>query len=302
MDDTAIVGENVEVVQATSRGRHSPISWSAAIAGALAAFAVSFIVIALGAGIGLAVASPYASGPSAATLTLAGAVWLVLAQSIGYATGGYVAGRLRTDWDEIPVDENKFRDGVHGFAAWAIGVVALALMVYAATSTTIATMPHAGATIASAAAEGPAVAVTGAGGVASSQNDPLAYYVDALLRANPPPRQAGGTVPREEITRILAKAVDQGRLADDDRTYLAGIVASQTGLSAEDASRRVDDVVNQSRESVRQAADKARQAGSYLSFWMFMSLLFGAVAGTLGGILGGELRDHGMRASLVTSG
>ncbi len=56
MTDTAIVG----VAPGEAR---SPLSWSAAIAGALAATAVTFIIVALGSGIGLSFASPY-GGPS----------------------------------------------------------------------------------------------------------------------------------------------------------------------------------------------------------------------------------------------
>jgi hypothetical protein len=51
--------------------------------------------------------------------------------------------------------------------------------------------------------------------------------------------------------------------------------------------------------SVRGAADaaatltdEARKAAAYTSFWSFLALLFGAVAATLAGILGGELRDE----------
>jgi hypothetical protein len=185
--------------------------------------------------------------------------------------------------------------GIRNAVSWSV--------VIAATGAMIATAPRAGATLASAAVEGPAAAATstaGSGGGASSQADPFAYYVDALLRASPP-REATAAVPRDQMTRIVARAVAQGRLADDDRNYLAEVVASHTGLGAEEASRRVDDVVNQARESARQGTDAARQAGSYLSFWMFMSLLFGAAAGTLGGMLGGELRDNAMRASLVAT-
>jgi uncharacterized membrane protein len=36
---------------------------------------------------------------------------------------------------------------------------------------------------------------------------------------------------------------------------------------------------------------KPRRLLLYFSFWTFMSLLFGAVAATLAGILGGQLRD-----------
>ena len=45
------------------------------------------------------------------------------------------------------------------------------------------------------------------------------------------------------------------------------------------------------REAVKQAADAVAKAGAMLSFWTFMSLLFGGAAATLAGILGGQLRD-----------
>ena len=70
---------------------HSPFSWSAAIADSLAAMAISFLTIALGSGIGLSFALPYSSGPSAMSLTVIAAVWLVFAQTLGFATGGYLA-------------------------------------------------------------------------------------------------------------------------------------------------------------------------------------------------------------------
>ena len=35
----------------------------------------------------------YSSSASASTMTVIGAVWLVFAQAVGFATGGYVAGR-----------------------------------------------------------------------------------------------------------------------------------------------------------------------------------------------------------------
>jgi len=80
-------------------------------------------------------------------------------------------------------------------------------------------------------------------------------------------------------------------IAPDDRTYLAQIVSARTGMSMDDAQKRVDDVVNRARASVTQATETARKAGAYLSFWTFMSLLFGAACATLGGMLGGDLRD-----------
>src|SRR4051812_38731795 len=64
MSETAIVGENVEVIQTGGDSSHTPFSWSAAIAGAFAATAVAFIIVSLGSGVGLQLSSPYSSGPS----------------------------------------------------------------------------------------------------------------------------------------------------------------------------------------------------------------------------------------------
>src|SRR5262249_6252003 len=80
MTDTAIIERDVVVPAASEAGR-TPFSWSATIAGALAAAAVAFIIVALGSGIGLSVASPYGSAPSATSLTIAAAVWLVMAKT-----------------------------------------------------------------------------------------------------------------------------------------------------------------------------------------------------------------------------
>lgn len=62
MADVAITER--DVVAAGEARAGSPLPRSAAIAGALAATAVTFLIIALGSGIGLCIASPY-SGPSA---------------------------------------------------------------------------------------------------------------------------------------------------------------------------------------------------------------------------------------------
>src|SRR3954447_17109475 len=119
--DTAV---GYDVIAADSS--RSPFSWSGAIAGAFAATAVTLLIIALGTGIGLSFSSPYSSGPTVTRLTVAAAVWLVMAQTMGFATGGYLAARLRTPAHDTVVGETTFRDAAQGFIVWAIGVVAMA--------------------------------------------------------------------------------------------------------------------------------------------------------------------------------
>ena len=163
-------------------GPRTPFVWSVVIAGALAAWAVSFIFVSLGTGIGLAVSSPYSSTGSTA-FTIGGAIWLIFSETVGFTTGGYLAARLRIR-DHIPGPETLFRDAAHGFMVWVVGVSAMVIV----------------------------VAVAGA--------------------------------------------------------------FAPSGTTASSLT------------------DATRTAAAYLSFWSFMALLFAAVAATLAGILGGELRDE----------
>jgi len=280
----------------------SPLSWSAAIAGAFAATAVTFLIVALGSGIGLSFASPY-SGPSAKAMTIAAAVWLLMAETMGFATGGYLAGRLRSPAYDGVIGETTFRDAAQGLLVWAIGAVAMAALA-----------GMLGVFVAGAAAHmtaGAASAVRGQETASASGSSD--YFVDLLFRPAPSTATAGGQRPstdtvgiapagaqpglsneaRAEVGRILARSVAQARVDDSDRAYLAQVVAARTGLTQEEAQRRVSEVEAKARD----AADTTAKAVAYFSFWTFMALLFGGAAATLGGILGGQLRDAETRAA-----
>src|SRR5262245_39889270 len=100
MADTAIIERDVIVPDESGAGR-TPFSWSAAIAGALAATAVTLIIVALGSGIGLSFASPY-GGPSATTMTVAAAVWLVMAERLSRRPAAQSGLRWGDGRDHLP--------------------------------------------------------------------------------------------------------------------------------------------------------------------------------------------------------
>jgi hypothetical protein len=289
-DDGSVVGGEVEVIPVAPPTASSRFSWTAAIAGAFAAMAVTFLIISLGSGIGLSVASPYRVSPSSTTLTLIGAIWLLMAQAFGFACGGYLAARMRSHFVDDASAEGRFRDGAQGFLVWSLGVVITALFVALAGLYTASMATNASASLITAAANGS----ENSGGSVTNTTD---YFVDMLFRPGPAgnaaaanDNAAANNQSRAEAGRVLAHAVTQGQLSNDDRTYLAQLVSQRTGLSPDEAQQRVTNVENKARDSVKQAADKAAKAGAYLSFWTFMSLLFGVVAAVLGGILGGESR------------
>src|SRR3954468_25065689 len=93
----------------------STIQWSSVIAGALAAGAMSFILIGFGVAIGLGVssASPTWRDASAALALLSG-IYLILQAIISFGFGGYIAGRtMRPEPALATIEEDgERRDGL----------------------------------------------------------------------------------------------------------------------------------------------------------------------------------------------
>ncbi len=119
-----------------ARAGTSYVDWGPIFAGAVAAAALSFVLLTAGAAIGLSLVSPYPSqsfGKSAATV----ATWWALVVTIGsFLVGGYIAGRMRLTWGEGNPDEVEFRDGVHGFLAWSLSILIGGLLASIAGATT----------------------------------------------------------------------------------------------------------------------------------------------------------------------
>jgi hypothetical protein len=280
----------------------SAVSWSAIIAGALAAASLTLILSALGAGLGLISVSPWSNeGIAAGTFAVSAGVWLIVIQWLSTAFGGYLTGRLRTRWLGIQTYEGMFRDTAHGFLAWALATVVVAGLLSSAVSAVVS----GGASLASSAVQG-----TTQGAIAASKSDEnsqngnvdaTGYFVDMLFRpatieagneAAATNRQAGD--PRAEATRILARGAFTGEIPDNDKAFLATLVAQHTGMSADKAQRRVDDVlgrVDQAKETAKKAVDEARKTAATTSLMMALSLLIGAFIGGVAGAVGGRHRD-----------
>ena len=83
-------------------------------------------------------------------------------------------------------------------------------------------------------------------------------------------------------------------MPDGDKTYLAQLVSAKTGISQDDARKRVDDMVAQAQDAAqkaKQAADQTRKATATASYYTFFSMLVGAFIASVAGGLGGRHRD-----------
>jgi hypothetical protein len=272
----------------------SAVSWSAIFGGAVAAAAVTMILVALGSGIGFSAASPWpGAGDSPTAFGVKAAVWLIVVQWLSSGFGGYLAGRLRAKWVGIHDDESYFRDTAHGVLAWAVASLIVAIVLSSTAGSVIGGAARGAASLASTA--GPALAqAAGSGGNTGGRGgDPTAYMTDTLFRADHATTIAPET--RAEAGRILLTGFGSGGISDADKAYLAQLVAASTGLSQDDAGKRVDAVIAKVKDQearLRQAADTARKSAAYGSFFLAFSLLIGAFIAAAAGALGGQHRDR----------
>lgn len=257
----------------------SGVCWTAILAGALTALALTLVLLWFGTGMGFSVVSPWSnSGVSATTFKIGTGLYLVVVAMISSAIGGHVAGRLRTPWSAIHSNEVYFRDTVQGFLAWALASVIGALLLASAATSII------GSTAGGVSQS--------AGAAATQSSGAMSGYIDQLLRADP----AAATGPagdandsRSELTRLFNSSFGTERdLKPADRTYVAQVVARRTGLSQADAEKRVNDVVTQAKSDL----DKARKAAAQLAFWMAAALLIGAFSASIAAAEAGGFRDR----------
>ncbi|MFL6605405.1 MAG: hypothetical protein ACJ8R9_29290 [Steroidobacteraceae bacterium] len=275
----------------------SAVSWPAIFAGAFVAAASSLVLVALGSGLGLASVSPWPNnGVSATTFTVMTAIWLIVVQWVASGVGGYVAGRLRTKWANTHTHEVFFRDTAHGFITWAVASVLVVVVLTSAATSAVSGGVEAAATVASGASQGAAAAAAPSAATSTSQRSSgiAPYNVDMLFRS---PRADSSTATadaRAEAARILANGVASGDVPSADRTYLAELVSARTGISTEEAQKRVDNGIAQAKAAgikARQAADAARKATAQASIYTALSMLVGAFIACVAAALGGQRRD-----------
>jgi hypothetical protein len=244
------------------------LQWTAVVAGAFVACAVSSILITFGATIGLGVSSaaPTWRDASVALAVLSG-IYLVLQALISFGCGGYFAGRCRIPYDAGITEQGEQRDGLHGVASWALAVilgVALAALVAAGVTRHTSLAPP-----------------------STTEPSIISSEIDHLFRATRRPPNIDLAPPRAEAGRVLMTSSSHSGVSADDRAYLVQLVTATTGLTGAEAERRVDSVISQSKRAI----SHTRASSIILAFSAATALLFGAVAAWAGAEAGGRHRN-----------
>jgi hypothetical protein len=263
--------------------RANYIEWGPAVAGAIAAAALAFVLHSFAAAIGLAVSSTAPTWrDSSALLQLLSGLYLVLVAIAAFGIGGYIAGRLRTPMSGS-ADEVEFRDGTHGLLVWGIALLLTALTTWAAAqSFTRLAAPSGGST-------GTMQSVSG--------ENLIAYDLDRLFRSERRPQNAELTYARSEAARILLTSAGHSGITPEDRAYLSRLTANVTGLPAPEADKRVDAAIAQTRDNI----SKARRSAVILAFMAGAAALIGAAVAWFAADAGGRHRDGKSAPSMLWS-
>jgi hypothetical protein len=208
----------------------------------------------------------------------------------------------------VHTDEVYFRDTAHGFLSWAVAALATAALLTSVIGSIVSVGIQAGATVAGGVAT--ATAVGSEMTMSNSDSGPIGYFVDSLFRkdinaapagsgvlpgGNPEPTTAGSA---SEVTRIFMNSIRSETLPVEDIRYVGQIVSLRTGLTQQDAEKRVNDTyarlqtkLRDAKTAAKEAADKGRKASAYAALWLFISLLIGAFVASFAATVGGRQRD-----------
>jgi hypothetical protein len=255
------------------------IEWSPIVLGALAATALSSVLLGFGATIGLGISSTAPTWRDAsAALTILSGLYLILQAIISFGLGGYIAGRLRAAGGTVAratvadtvVEQTEQADGVHGLGAWALAVVMGALLATFIGAATMSRTPSARSASQATAAE-----------------PLLSYELDRLFRAARRAPNVDLSAERAEAGRILLTTSSHSGVSSDDRTYLIQQVGALTGLSPADSERRVDNTLGNARTAIQ----RSRRSTIIVAFSIAAAVLLGAVAAWAAASAGGRHRD-----------
>jgi hypothetical protein len=279
------------------------VDWGPIILGTLGALAIMVVLVTFGGALGLSVTSPQPyAGLSAKALAVLAGLYAALVHVASFATGGYLAGRMRTPWATTDTVESHFRDGGHGFAVWALGVVLGAVFALSGVSAVIKAATGAATAVTSAGVAGAAANPQTPAALQQLSTQPTDYAVDRVLAPAPGGAAAAANTnmgARADLAGPIARAfaanINNPQLDARDRAWLASLVSQRTGLPQADAEKRVDEAfaeLKAAEQKARDAADKARKATLIAGFLAAATMAIGCAAACAGAALGAHHRDE----------
>ncbi|MBV9531838.1 MAG: DUF2795 domain-containing protein [Bradyrhizobium sp.] len=270
----------------------SRISWGAVLAGAIVSVATTLLLSLLGAALGAG--SIHALDATRTDLSNYGtgaAIWEIINLALSMAFGGYVASRLSGTHSHL--------DGeLHGVTMWAVAVLLGSVLLAQAVSGLAGLVGSGLGSVGSGLGSAVSQAVGGPGAASSavpSEINPQAV-IDRLqqsLGSSGDPTTMSREQISAEIGTLVRRGLPNGNLSDSDRNRLVDLVAAQSGVTREEAARRVTRMETDAKTSLAQVEQKARVAADEVARSaataaraLFTALVVGLLSALIGAWLG----------------
>jgi hypothetical protein len=263
----------------------SRISWGAVLAGAVVAVATTLLLSLLGAAMGAG--SIHALDTTSTDLANYGtgaAIWEIINLALSMAFGGYVAARLSGTHSHLDAE-------LHGITVWGVAVLLGSVLLAQAVGGLIGMAWQSAGSVVSHVAGG-AGAISG---VLPPEATPQAM-IDRLQQSlgnSGDPTTMNREQISAEIAALVRRSVPNGNLSESDRNRLVDLVAAQSGVTKEEAARRVTGMENGAKASLAQAEQKARAAADEVARTtasaaraLFTALVLGLLAALVGAWIG----------------
>lgn len=261
------------------------ISWGAILAGVAAGLVTQLLLNMLGVGIGAATLDIGAGADNSGTgYSIGAGLWWALSGIIAAYIGGLTAGRLA---GAASGDTSRW----HGLVTWAVSTL---LVIYLLSSAVGGILGGAFNVLGGAVSgAGKAAAATASGAASVTDGDALSKEARQLVDPN------GAQSVQDSVTSYI-KASVTGDKAETQaaRTRAINGVARTAGISPQEAQARIDQAEVKAKQTyatakakATEAADAARKGVATASILAAIALALGALAGWMGGALGGRLHD-----------
>lgn len=265
------------------------VSWGAIIAGGVIAMAIWIMLTLLGTGIGMTIAQPSAGGTGTNIgISIAGGIWWIVTGLLALAIGGYAASRL--------AGVTSTMDGVlQGVTTWAATTLVMFFLLTTVVGGLAGGAFSMASSVASTAGSGVQAAVPAIKQASGISPDDIETKVRGLLTSEPPPspRQMTPKQAQAAAIALVPDLLSGGQDTEQARQKLVRIVSSQSNMSQQQASQKVDkweqelqSTAQQVKGTAKQAADTAANLTGVASLWGFVMLVLGAAAGAIGGAIG----------------
>lgn len=253
------------------------ISWGSILAGVAIALSIQFLLNLLGVGIGASTINPNQGDTPGSGLAIGAGIWFAVSALISLFVGGWAAGRLAG----VP----NSKDGMlHGFTTWSLTTIVTLFLLTSAIGGLIG---------GSASLLGKAASMGGEGAKAATPMLTNLASQATGVSSNEVKQQAGDIASDTRFQAFASDIVRNGQASPESRSNLAQLVAQKQNISQQQADnevaswqQRLAQAKDQATTKAKDVADKTASGVSKTALWSFFALLLGAVAATLGGMIG----------------